>query len=207
MSPPIAQTERMAEKMAIPPAGVFVHPAGLCESETVGEGTRVWAFAHVLPGAVIGSGCNICDGAFVEGGAIVGNGVTIKNSVLVWDGVTIDDDVFLGPAMVFTNDLKPRAHRKKGPGELLPTRVERGATIGANATVVCGITIGQHAFVAAGAVVIRDVAPHALMVGNPAKAIGWVCECGERLDGSLHCPDCSRAYEHDETSGGLTAAS
>jgi len=160
---------------------VFVHPQGLCESDSVGPGTRIWAFAHVLPGAVIGSDCNICDHAFIEGGAAIGSGVTIKNAVLVWDKVTIEDDVFVGPNAVFTNDLRPRAAIKRAREAWLPTLVHRGATIGANATIVCGVTIGEHAFVAAGAVVARDVAPHALVAGNPARFLGWVCTCGERL--------------------------
>jgi acetyltransferase-like isoleucine patch superfamily enzyme len=167
---------------------VFVHPWGLCESDQVGPGTRVWAFAHVLPGAVIGADCNIGDHAFVEGGARIGDRVTVKNGVLVWDGVTIEDDAFLGPGVVFTNDLKPRAHIKRSGNQLLPTLVLEGATLGANATVVCGITIGAHAFVAAGAVVTRDVPDFAFMAGNPAVQRGSVCRCGERLDRSGACP-------------------
>jgi UDP-2-acetamido-3-amino-2,3-dideoxy-glucuronate N-acetyltransferase len=173
---------------------VYVHPAGLCESSTVGPGTRVWAFAHVMEGAVVGAGCNIGDHAFVEAGARLGDRVTVKNAVLVWNRVTVEDEVFLGPNAVFTNDLAPRAARRKSPEEFLPTLVRRGATIGANATVVCGTTIGRHAFVAAGAVVTRDVAAHALVAGNPARRIGWVCACGERLDATLACV-CGRAYE------------
>ena len=173
---------------------VYVHPAGLCESSTVGPGTRVWAFAHVMEGAVVGAGCNIGDHAFVESGARLGDRVTVKNAVLVWDRVTVEDEVFLGPNAVFTNDLTPRASRKKSPDELLPTLVRRGATIGANATVVCGTTIGRHAFVAAGAVVTRDVAAHALVAGSPARRVGWVCPCGERLDAALACV-CGRSYE------------
>jgi acetyltransferase-like isoleucine patch superfamily enzyme len=119
---------------------VRVHPAGLCESSEVGPRTRIWAFAHVLPGAVVGADCNICDHAFVETGARVGDRVTVKNAVLIWDGVTIEDDVFIGPNVVFTNDLNPRAHVTKGRDRFVPTVVRRGATIGANATVVCGVT-------------------------------------------------------------------
>jgi acetyltransferase-like isoleucine patch superfamily enzyme len=178
------------------PEGVFVHPLGLCESERVGRGTRVWAWAHVLPGAVVGAGCNICDHAFVEGGVVVGDRVTIKNAVLLFEGVTVEDDVFLGPNVVFTNDLRPRAHVRKGPGELVPTIVRRGASIGANSTVVCGHTVGAHAMVAAGSVVTRDVPPHALVAGNPARRRGWVCECGSRLDEHLACPSCPRQYVH-----------
>ncbi len=177
------------------PEGVRVHPAGLCESSTVGEGTRIWAFAHVLDGAVVGRDCNICDHAFVEGGAVLGDGVTVKNAVLVWDLVTVEDHVFLGPNMIFTNDLRPRAAVKKGREALVPTLVRTGATIGANATVVCGTTIGAHAFVAAGAVVATDVPDHALVVGNPARRIGWACACGERLGEDLVCPDCGTVHQ------------
>jgi UDP-2-acetamido-3-amino-2,3-dideoxy-glucuronate N-acetyltransferase len=173
---------------------VFVHPLGLCESRTVGPGTRVWAFAHVMDGAVVGARCNICDHAFVESGASVGNGVTVKNGVMVFSGVIVDDDVFLGPGVVFTNDLRPRAAVKKGPAELSSTRVGLGATLGAGVVVVCGTTIGEHAFVAAGAVVTRDVAPYALVAGNPARPLGWACQCGARLPASLTC-DCGLSYQ------------
>jgi acetyltransferase-like isoleucine patch superfamily enzyme len=172
---------------------VFVHQQGLCESDDVGPRTRVWAFAHVLPGARIGADCNVCDHAFVEGGAVVGSRVTIKNNVLLWDGVTVEDDVFLGPNAIFTNDLRPRAAFKKGREAWLATLVRRGATVGANATIVCGVSIGRWAFVGAGAVVIADVPDHALVVGNPARRIGWACQCGERLSDDLAC-GCGRAY-------------
>jgi UDP-2-acetamido-3-amino-2,3-dideoxy-glucuronate N-acetyltransferase len=190
--------------------GVFVHPRGLCESLDVGEGTRVWAFAHVLPGAVVGTDCNVCDGAYIEGGAVVGNRVTVKNQVLIFEGVTIEDDVFLGPAMVFTNDLRPRAHIKRGSDALLPTRVRRGATLGAGVVVVCGITIGANAFIGAAAVVAKDVPAHAFLVGNPARRIGWACTCGERLPDNLRCTECGRLFATDprvEAFGGLTEAS
>jgi UDP-2-acetamido-3-amino-2,3-dideoxy-glucuronate N-acetyltransferase len=179
---------------------VFVHPNGLCESDQVGEGTRVWAFAHVMPGAVLGKGCNVCDGAFVESGAVVGDRVTIKNNVLLWDGVTVEDDVFLGPNAVFTNDMNPRAAFKKSPNDFLPTLVRRGASIGANATIVCGTTIGEGAFVGAGSVVAGDVPAYALVVGNPARRIGWMCACGERLGDDLRCT-CGRAYERNGADG------
>lgn len=180
---------------------VFVHPNGLCESDAVGEGTRVWAFAHVMPGAVIGRNCNVCDGAFVETGAVVGDRVTIKNNVLVWDRVTVEDDVFLGPNAVFTNDMNPRSAFKKSPEQFLPTLVRRGSSIGANATIVCGTTIGEGAFVGAGSVVASNVPAYALVVGNPARRIGWICACGERLrDDALRCT-CGRTYEEDGTGG------
>jgi acetyltransferase-like isoleucine patch superfamily enzyme len=188
--------------MTVHPGGVQIHPLGVCESDTVGAGTRIWAFAHVLPGAVVGAGCNIGDHAYVEGGARLGDRVTVKNAVLVWDGVTVEDDAFLGPAMVFTNDYQPRAAVKKAGDELLPTLVRTGATIGANATIVCGVTIGAHAFVAAGAVVTRDVPAHALVAGNPARPLGWVCTCGLRLDDALACA-CGRRYAPAPAGGGL----
>jgi UDP-2-acetamido-3-amino-2,3-dideoxy-glucuronate N-acetyltransferase len=179
---------------------VFVHPMGLCESDRVGPRTRIWAFAHVLPGAVVGADCNLGDHAFVEGGARIGDRVTVKNAVLVWDRVTVEDEVFLGPGMVFTNDLAPRVGFRKAPEQLVATLVRRGATVGANATVVCGVTVGRRAFVAAGAVVVADVADHALVAGNPARRIGWVCTCGGRLDDALACA-CGRRYRlADETS-------
>jgi acetyltransferase-like isoleucine patch superfamily enzyme len=182
---------------------VFVHPKGLCESDRVGPRTRIWAFAHVLPGAQVGADCNVGDHAFIEGGAKLGDRVTVKNAVLVWDRVTVEDEVFLGPNMVFTNDLAPRVGFRKSPDELLPTLVRRGATIGANATVVCGVTVGPHAFVAAGAVVVRDVPAHALVVGNPARRAGWVCVCGQRLDEGLACA-CGRRYRLEGETAGLT---
>ena len=179
---------------------VFVHEKGLCESDLVGPRTRIWAFAHVMEGARIGADCNVCDHAFIETGAVVGDGVTVKNNVLIWDRVTVEDDVFLGPNVVFTNDRNPRAAVKKSSGELISTRVSRGATIGANATIICGVTIGESAFVAAGAVVASDVPPFALVVGNPARSTGWVCVCGRKLPHQLRC-SCGRAYH--EVSGCL----
>ena len=175
----------------------FVHPHGLCESDQVGDGTRVWAFAHVLDGAVVGSDCNLCDCVFVENGAVVGNNVTVKNNVAIWDKVTIEDDVFLGPSMVFT------VHRSRD--ELRPTLVRQGASIGANATIVCGVTIGNHALVAAGAVVVRDIAAHALVVGNPSRRVGWVCACGGRLGDELTCPECGTGHALIDEIAGLDA--
>jgi UDP-2-acetamido-3-amino-2,3-dideoxy-glucuronate N-acetyltransferase len=175
-------------------ASVFVHARALCESDAVGPRTRIWAFAHVMKGAVIGADCNVGDHAFIESGARIGDRVTVKNSVLVWDKVVVEDEVFLGPNMVFTNDLMPRAGFKKPPETFLPTVVKRGATIGANATIVCGVTIGENAFVGAGAVVTRDIPPYAFVVGNPGRQIGWACECGERLPADLGCV-CGRSYE------------
>lgn len=180
---------------------VFVHPHGLCESEDIGPRTRVWAFAHVMKGAKVGADCNVGGGAFVEAGAVVGDRVTIKNNVLVWDKVVVEDEVFLGPNAVFTNDMNPRAAVKKAPEQFLPTLVKTGASIGANATIVCGVTIGAHAFIGAGSVVIGDVKDHAVVVGNPARPIGWMCSCGNKLKGDLVCDQCGKAYSLRAESG------
>lgn len=174
--------------------GVLVHPHGLCESSDVGAGTRVWAFAHVLPGAVVGRDCNICDGAFVEGGAVLGDRVTVKNATLVFAGVTCEDEVFLGPNVLFTNDLRPRAAIRKTAGGLSATTVRRGATLGAGVVVVCGTEIGEYAFAAAGSVITRNVPAHAFVAGNPARQKGWTCWCGDRLDRDLGCPACGARY-------------
>ena len=181
---------------------VFIHPHALVETTDIGAGTRVWAFAHVMSGARVGAGCNICDHAFIEGGAVVGDGVTVKNGVAIWDRVTIEDQVFLGPNCVLTNDFNPRAQFRKSHAELLPTRIGRGATIGANATIVCGVTIGRSAFIGAGTVVIRSVPDFAVMVGNPARQVGWMCVCGTRLSLTVRaakgestiCKGCGRTF-------------
>jgi UDP-2-acetamido-3-amino-2,3-dideoxy-glucuronate N-acetyltransferase len=181
---------------------VFVHERALCESDRVGPRTRIWAFAHVMQGASIGADCNIGDHVFIESGAHLGDRVIVKNAVLVWDKVTVEDEVFLGPNMVFTNDFMPRVMARRSPEEFLPTLVRRGATIGANATVVCGITIGEHAFIAAGSVVTRDVPAYALVVGNPARWTGWVCACGRKVGLELVC-ECGRAYRRGDDATGL----
>jgi len=149
-----------------------VHPLGCCESATVGSGTRIWAYAHVLPGARIGSDCNICDHVFIENDVVVGDRVTIKCGVQLWDGCRIDDDVFIGPNATFTNDRFPRS--KRYPEAFAQTRVGRGASIGANATILPGLSIGPYAMVGAGAVVTRSVPPYATVVGNPARIVGYV---------------------------------
>ena len=177
---------------------MFVHELALCETDEIGPRTRVWAFAHVLPGARIGADCNVCDHAFVEGGVVLGDSVTVKNNVLLWDGVTVEDQVFLGPNAVFTNDASPRAAFPKGRDGWLPTLVRRGATVGANATVLCGVTVGRFALVGAGSVVTADVPDHALVVGNPARRVGWACECGQRLPDNLEC-GCGRRYRQAES--------
>jgi len=177
---------------------VFVHERALVESSQIGPGTRVWAFAHVMKGAVVGSGCNLCDHCFVESGAVLGDRVTVKNGVAIWDGVDVEDDVFLGPNAVLTNVMNPRVGFKKNSDELLNTRIGRGATVGANATVICGHDIGDYAFIGAGAVVSADVPAHAKVVGNPSRQIGWACRCGESLDpAKLSCTVCERKYEKE----------
>src|SRR5438046_5482838 len=150
----------------------FVHPNALCESLQVGAGTRIWAFAHVLPGARIGSDCNVCDHVFIENDVVIGDRVTIKSGVQVWDGVRLEDDVFVGPNATFTNDRFPRS--KHRPARFTPTLVCRNASIGANATILPGVTIGRDAMVGAGAVVTRSVPPHAIVAGNPARIVGYV---------------------------------
>lgn len=179
-------------------ADVFVHERGINDSDEVGAGTRIWAFAHVMKGARIGEKCNIGEGCYVEGGAVVGNGVTVKNGVAIWDRVLVEDHVFIGPYAVFTNDRIPRSHPdyRTGPSGWEPTVVRFGATIGANATIVCGTTLGRWSFVAAGAVVTRDVPDHGMVAGSPARRIGWACRCGRRLPDVLRC-SCGLAYETD----------
>lgn len=153
-------------------AEYFVHENGLCESDRVGVRTRIWAFAHVLRGATIGSDCNICDGVFIENNVVVGNRVTVKCGVQLWDGLRVEDDVFIGPNATFTNDRFPRS--KAYPEKFTPTFVRKGASIGANATVLPGLEIGEGAMVGAGAVVTRSVPPNAIAVGNPARIVGYV---------------------------------
>jgi acetyltransferase-like isoleucine patch superfamily enzyme len=160
----------------------------------VGPGTRIWAFAHVLPGAVIGSNCNVGDHCFIEGGVRIGDDVVVKNGVSLWDGVTIENRVFIGPNAAFTNDLFPRARNPRSAWE--PTLVREGASIGANATLLCGITVGRYALIGAGAVVTRDVPDFGLVIGNPARQRGFVCRCGQRLtfaDAVATCP-CGRGF-------------
>lgn len=196
-----ARNKKVSSSRPVPPPKVFIHPKALVESGCIGEGTRVWAFAHVMKDAVIGDNCNICDHAFIESHARLGNNVTVKNGVAIWDGVVIEDNVFLGPNAVFTNDPNPRAEIKKSREQLLPTLIRKGATIGANATIVCGITIGSYAFIAAGAVVTRDVPDHALIMGVPGRVAGWMCRCATKLKlvrGKAKCTTCGRVYEKNK---------
>ena len=165
----------------------FIHESSYVDDgATIGEDTKIWHFCHVLAGAVIGDRCNLGQNVVVMSGTKLGNNVKVQNNVSIYEGVELEDDVFCGPSMVFTNVINPRSHVSR-KHEYRRTLVQRGASIGANATVVCGVTLGAYCLVGAGAVVSRDVKPYALVVGVPARQIGWVCQCGERLnvDGRL----------------------
>ena len=175
----------------------WAHPTALVdEPSSIGSGTKIWHFCHVMSGARIGPRCSLGQNVFVGARAVVGAGCKIQNNVSLYDAVVLEDDVFVGPSAVFTNVINPRAfvERKR---EYRETIIRRGATIGANATVVCGHEVGAYAFVAAGAVVTRDVAPHALVKGVPARPAGWVCRCGNVLGVDLRCPECSTRYRLD----------
>jgi acetyltransferase-like isoleucine patch superfamily enzyme len=171
-----------------------VHARALVESDQIGEGTKIYAFAHVMAGAVIGRNCKIGDHVFIESGVTLGDNVTVKNGVSIWEHVHVGDNVFLGPNAVLTNDRYPRRADTWQP---TPTWIEEGVTIGANATIVCGVRLGCRSFVGAGAVVTRDVAPYALVAGNPAQQAGWVCYCGRPLDEGrdpVTCSGCGRSW-------------
>ena len=164
------------------------------EGVEIGPGTKIWHFSHILAGSGIGENCNIGQNVVIGPDAIIGNKCKIQNNVSVYKGVTLEDGVFCGPSMVFTNIYNPRAELGN-MDQVRPTLVKKGATLGANCTIVCGHTIGQYAFIGAGAVVTKDVPDHALMVGNPSKQIGYMCICGEKLDASLKCPICKKQYK------------
>ena len=171
------------------------HPRALVESPKIGKRTRVWAFAHVMERARVGADCNIGECSFIENGAVLGDRVTLKNGVSVWDGVVIEDDVFVGPNAVFTNDMWPISRRPFS--DPVKTRVRKGACIGANATVICGITIGEYAFLGAGAVATKDIPGHALATGNPARVTGFLCGCRKKLHfrgGKAKCASCRLGY-------------
>ncbi len=162
--------------------GFYIHPSSVVdEGAIIGNQTKVWHFCHISPTARIGERCNIGQNVFIDNKVEVGNGVKIQNNVSLYNGVIVEDDVFLGPSMVFTNVINPRSFVER-KSEFKPTYIRRGATIGANATIVCGVEVGAYSLIGAGTVVIRDVLPHAMMVGNPARRIGWISKNGEKLD-------------------------
>jgi UDP-2-acetamido-3-amino-2,3-dideoxy-glucuronate N-acetyltransferase len=187
-------------------SGGHFHPAALVESDQIGPETRIWAFAHVMRGAVVGGNCNVGDHAFIEGGATIGSNVTIKNNVCVWAGVRLEDDVFVGPNVTFTNDRFPRSPRmpeaqdryRRTENWLTPTVVEQGASIGANATLVPGVRLGRYCTVGAGALVTCDVPAFALVVGSPARRVGDVCRCGRKLTGCYRTATCDACGESPE---------
>jgi UDP-2-acetamido-3-amino-2,3-dideoxy-glucuronate N-acetyltransferase len=174
----------------------FIHESAYVdEGARIGDDTKVWHFCHVLGGAVIGERCSLGQNVVVMNGVKIGNNVKIQNNVSVYEGVELGDDVFCGPSMVFTNVVNPRSHVSRR-NDYKKTSVGKGATIGANATIVCGVTLGEYAFIGAGSVVTRSVQSYALMVGVPARKIGWMCQCGERLadDAPTSCKACGTKY-------------
>jgi len=180
-------------------ADYFVHPTSVIdEGAVIGAGTRIWHFSHIMSGSTIGKNCNIGQNVFISSGVTLGNNVKVQNNVSLYTGVTCDDDVFLGPSCVFTNVINPRSAVVR-KNEYRSTHVAKGATIGANATIVCGITIGEYAFIGAGAVVTKNILPYALVVGNPAKQIGWMSAHGHRLqfdeNGFATCKENGEKYQ------------
>ena len=178
-------------------ADYFVHESSYVdEGAVIGAGSKVWHFSHVMPGAVIGKNCNLGQNVVVMPRTRLGNNVKVQNNVSIYEGVTLEDDVFCGPSCVFTNVMNPRSHVSR-KAEYRNTLVRRGATIGANATIICGVTLGQYAFIGAGAVITDDVRAYSIMVGVPARHIGWMCQCGVRLeveDGHAVCGACGSRY-------------
>jgi UDP-2-acetamido-3-amino-2,3-dideoxy-glucuronate N-acetyltransferase len=175
----------------------FVHETAVIDHPSaIGQGTKIWHFSHVLKNSRIGDNCTIGQNVAIGPEVTVGDNCKIQNNVSVYTGVTLEDGVFCGPSMVFTNVYNPRAEIRK-MDQVRPTRVRQGATIGANATIICGVSIGRYAFIGAGAVVTRDVPDHALVFGNPARTIGWMCRCGERLDEELSCGACGLCYQRE----------
>ena len=176
---------------------VYIHDTAIVEEGAIiGEGTRIWHHAHVRSGSVIGVNCNIGKNCYIDTGAKIGNNVKIQNNVSVYHGVEIEDNVFVGPSAVFTNDYYPRAFSEEW--EIGKTIVKKCASIGANATIICGHNIEEYAMIGAGSVVTKDVPKHALVVGNPARQIGWVCECGQKLDENKTCVRCGKRFSIED---------
>jgi len=176
----------------------FVHESAyIDEGCEIGKGTKIWHFSHILSGSGIGENCNIGQNVVIGPDVIIGNQCKIQNNVSIYKGVTLEDGVFCGPSMVFTNIYNPRAEIRK-MDQVRPTLVKKGATIGANSTIICGLTLGRYCFIGAGTVVNKNVLDHTLIVGNPARQIGWACECGERLSDNLECLACGKTYEKSE---------
>lgn len=173
----------------------FVHASSFVDDEvTIGQGTKIWHFSHILPRTRIGTNCNIGQNVVAGPDVEIGSGCKIQNNVSIYKGVTLEDDVFCGPSMVFTNVFNPRANIRR-MDEARPTRIRRGASLGANCTIVCGVTVGKYAFVGAGSVVTKNIPDHALVYGNPAVLRGWVCECGEKLQSDFVCGACGKLYQ------------
>jgi UDP-2-acetamido-3-amino-2,3-dideoxy-glucuronate N-acetyltransferase len=181
----------------------FAHESSyIDDGAVIGRGTKIWHFCHVMPGAVIGEGCNLGQNVVVMGGTRLGNNVKVQNNVSIYEGVTLEEDVFCGPSCVFTNVTNPRSHVSR-KSEYRPTLVRRGSTIGANATIVCGITLGEYSFIGAGAVVTSDVPAFALMVGVPARRVGWMCQCGVRLVVGREAATCGACGARYQEAGGV----
>ncbi|GIX49590.1 MAG: hypothetical protein KatS3mg131_3801 [Candidatus Tectimicrobiota bacterium] len=198
-----ATLEQRPPALPSPAAAYFVHPSAFIDEDVViGEGTKIWHVSHILRGSRLGRECNIGQNVVIGPNVTIGNRVKIQNNVSVYEGVTLEDEVFCGPSMVFTNVLNPRSAVPRRH-QLRPTLVKRGASLGANCTVVCGVTIGEYAFVAAGAVVTRDVPPYALVVGAPARVRGWVCACGEKLHWSGEQATCGCGRRYVKTASGV----
>jgi len=176
---------------------IYIHETSIVEQPCqIGKGTKIWHFSHIMPNVTIGENCVIGQNVFIGKGVKIGNNVKLENNVSVYEGVTLQDDVFCGPSSVFTNVINPRSYISR-KHEFKPTLVKRGTTIGANATIICGNTMGEYAFIGAGSVVTKDIPDYALVYGNPGRIQGWMCKCGVKLDkegGRAQCPECGKVY-------------